>query len=238
MKSIPAPEVAYRALRQAIIEQALLPGTKLPEDRLAAQFGISRTPVRAVLARLQAEGLVDMGGKRSAAVARPSLEDAREIFTVRRALEREAVRLLFERRDAALITELERMVAAEDAARVAGDPRLSGRLAGEFHSRLAELTGNRLLSRYLGELVSRSSLILALYGRPHQPECSIAEHRQIIDALRADDADRALTVMTAHLDAVERRGLQHDEAATPDGLDAVLTRYARLVDGEAARPAA
>lgn len=234
MNPLPPTEVAYRALRQAIIEQALLPGTKLPEDRLAARFGISRTPIRAVLARLQAEGLVDMGGKRSAAVASPSPEDAREIFVVRRALEREAARLLFERRDESLFAELDRMIDDEDAARRKGDHRLSGRLAGEFHSRLAELSGNRLLSRYLGELVSRSSLILALYGRPHQPECSITEHRAIVASLRAGDLQAVLDVMSSHLDAVERRGLQPEGASADDGLDGILGRYVRLVSDEAA----
>ena len=65
MKNSKAPaDVAYEALRRAIIERAVEPGTKLPEDALAAQFGISRTPVRAVLARLQAAGLVAGGGAR------------------------------------------------------------------------------------------------------------------------------------------------------------------------------
>ena len=90
-KTSPRADVAYQALRQAIIEQALLPGTKLPEDQIGAHFGMSRTLVRATLARLQAEGLVDAKPKRTVTVAQPTLEEAREVFEIRRALEREAV---------------------------------------------------------------------------------------------------------------------------------------------------
>ena len=90
-------EVVYQAIRRAIIEQALVPGTKLPEDPLGQQFQVSRTLVRAALARLASEGLVDVGQKRSAAVAHPSLEEARAIFEVRRCLENEVVRLVIAR---------------------------------------------------------------------------------------------------------------------------------------------
>src|SRR3989344_5409667 len=77
-------DVAYLALRQAIMEQALTPGTKLPEDPLAEQFQISRTLVRAALARLASEGLIEMGNKRTATVAQPSLDEARAVVEVRR----------------------------------------------------------------------------------------------------------------------------------------------------------
>ena len=93
----PRIEVAREALRQAILEQALKPGTKLPEDEIGAHFGMSRTLVRAVLARLQAEGLVDAQPKRTATVAEPSLAEAREVFEVRRALEAEVIRLVVKR---------------------------------------------------------------------------------------------------------------------------------------------
>ena len=70
-------EFACQALRQAIIEQALPPGTKLPEDELGIRFGMSRTLVRAALAQLQSEGLVDAPARRTATTAKPTLEEAR-----------------------------------------------------------------------------------------------------------------------------------------------------------------
>ena len=77
-------DLACQALRQAIIEQALPPGTKLPEDELGVRFGMSRTLVREVLAQLQSEGLVDAPPRRTATTAKPTLDQAREIFEIRR----------------------------------------------------------------------------------------------------------------------------------------------------------
>src|ERR1700748_3047158 len=165
-------DLACQALRQAIIEQALPPGTKLPEDELGARFGMSRTLVRAALAHLQSEGLVDAPPRRTATTAKPSLEEAREVFEVRRTLERAVVRLVTARWRPEFGAELEGHVREEEAARKSGEARVSIRLAGEFHIKLAEMSGNRLLRRYLGEVVSRCSLILALYGRPPSPACA------------------------------------------------------------------
>jgi DNA-binding GntR family transcriptional regulator len=159
-------EFACQALRQAIIEQALPPGTKLPEDELGARFGMSRTLVRAALALLQSEGLVDAHPRRTATTARPTLDEAKDVFGVRRTLEREVVRLVITCWRPEFGAELEGHVREEEAARSAHDAPVSIRLAGEFHTRLADMSGNALLRRYLGEVVSRCSLILALYGRP------------------------------------------------------------------------
>ena len=78
----------YRALRHAIIEQALEPGAKLPEDAIGERFGASRTIVRHALGQLAAEGLVELRRNRGAAVATPSWEEARDTFDVRLGLER------------------------------------------------------------------------------------------------------------------------------------------------------
>src|ERR1700744_2047047 len=145
-------DFACTALRQDIIEQALPPGTKLPEDELGARFGMSRTLVRAALAQLQSEGLVDAPPRRTATTAKPTLEEAREVFEVRRTLERAVVRLVISRWGAEFGAELEGHVREEDAARNGCDERVSIRLAGEFHTKLGEFAGNALLARYLGEV--------------------------------------------------------------------------------------
>jgi DNA-binding GntR family transcriptional regulator len=218
-------DFACKALRQAIIEQALPPGTKLPEDELGTRFGMSRTLVRAALAQLQSEGLVDAPPRRTATTAKPTLEQAKEVFEVRRALEREVVRLVISRWRAEFGAELEGHVREEDAARNGGDERVSIRLAGEFHTRLGALSGNTLLARYLGEVVSRTSLILALYGRPHSADCAVSEHREIVAALRVRDAAAAIAVMDYHLGAVEQRALLDQVRDGQFDLGTVLSRY-------------
>jgi DNA-binding GntR family transcriptional regulator len=229
-KPSPRADVAYQALRQAIIEQALLPGAKLPEDQIGAHFGMSRTLVRSTLARLQAEGLVDARPKRTVTVAKPTLEEAREVFGVRRALEREAITLVIQRWRPEFGAELEGHVREENAATARSDDRVSIRLAGEFHIKLAAMSGNRVLVRYLSELVSRCSLILALYGRPHSTECAVAEHSAIIAALRQGGVKNAVSLMDEHIGSVERRALLPDERAAESDLGSVLSRYAGAIE--------
>jgi DNA-binding GntR family transcriptional regulator len=222
-------DFACLALRQAIIEQALPPGTKLPEDELGQRFGMSRTLVRAALAQLQSEGLVDAPPRRTATTARPTLEEAKEIFEVRRTLEREVIRLVIARWRPEFGAELEGHVREEEAARHAGEAKVSIRLAGEFHIKLSEMAGNGLLRRYLGEVVSRCSLILALYGRPHSADCAVNEHREIVAALRSGKADAAVIVMDEHLGSVEHRALLDQDRDQQFDLGAVLTRYAAVL---------
>jgi DNA-binding GntR family transcriptional regulator len=217
-------ETVYRSLRQAIIEQALLPGTKLPEDAIGARFGVSRTVVRRALSRLEVDGLVEFRLNRGAAVARPGLEEAREIFALRAVLEGEVIRKLAGRLSGAQAAALTAHVDGEAAARRRGGPE-SIRLAGEFHILLADLTGNGVLTRYVGELVSRCSLILAAYARPHSPDCAIDEHRRLIALLSRGDAEAAVEEMARHIGGVEARADLGPERAPPD-LDAVLVRYA------------
>lgn len=229
--SRPSPriEIAHEALKQAILERALQPGTKLPEDEIGAHFSMSRTLVRAVLARLQAEGLVDARPKRTATVALPTLAEARDVFEVRRALEAEVVRLVIKRWKPAFGAELEGLVREEDAARERGEEHVWGRLAGEFHIRLAQLSGNALIAKYMAELVTRCSLILAVFGRPHLHDGGADEHAQIIAALRSGNAERAVAIMDHHMGEVESRAITGNVDDNRPALGDVLARYAGAI---------
>ena len=230
----PRTEIAHEALKQAILERALQPGTKLPEDEIGAHFAMSRTLVRAVLASLAAEGLVDMRPKRTATVAQPTLAEARDVFEVRRTLEAEVVRLLIKRWKPAFGAELEGLVREEDAARSRHEDLLAGRLGGEFHIRMAKLSGNLLLERYMSELVTRCSLILAVYGTPHAHDHGDNEHAEIIASLRKGDAAKAVALMDAHMGEVERRALHQADPAESPLLGDVLSRYAGAIAAKSA----
>lgn len=196
----------YVALRHAIIEQALQPGAKLPEDAIGERFGASRTIVRHALGQLAAEGLVDLRRNRGAAVATPGWEEARDTFDVRISLERLVITRLAGHLTREQVNQLEAHVDEEERARGTNEP-LSIRLATEFHIRLAEMTGSPLLVRYVSEVASRCGLILALYSRPHSSECAVNEHHALIKALANGDAAKAAAMMDHHLDAVARRAL-------------------------------
>lgn len=226
-------QAVYRALRRAIIEQALRAGTKLPEDAIGERFGVSRTLVREALTRLAIEGLVEIVPNRGAAVALPTLEEAHDAFEVRRGLERQMMERLAGRLSPQQCALLRDHIALEDEARARGGPE-SIRLAGEFHLLLAQMTGNALLERYIGEVSSRCALILSVYGRPHSPECAISEHSQILAALEHDDAARAAALMDAHLQAVAERAVLARAQATD--IRTLLTPFAAS-EGLAPAPA-
>jgi DNA-binding GntR family transcriptional regulator len=216
----------YAAVRQAIMENALVPGTKLPEDALGANFGVSRTIVRAALARLTTEGLVETGKAKSAMVASPSPEEAKATFAVRRCLEREAVRWISDRWQPEMRAVLEQHVELERDAAGTGNPKLSGRLAAEFHILVAEQTGNPLMHRYVSETVSRCGLILAVYGRDHSQDSSIREHTALIAAMADRDADAAEQLMDAHIVAVEERAMPPARIESTPDLSQILRTYA------------
>jgi len=222
--SVPAGEIVYQRLKKAILEQALKPRTRLREDTIGEQFGVSRTVVRAALLRLETQNLVETQHRRGACVAEPSLAEAQQIFEMRHCLEREVIARLVRQISVIGLQALEAHVDQE--ARVRGkDGPVSVRLAGEFHLLLANLSGNRILERYVSELVMRCSLILAMYGRTHSSECAVEEHRQIIQAIRDKDAVRAEQIMEHHLGAVQARADLTETGS--DTLQAVLARYAQ-----------
>lgn len=215
----------HRALRHAIMEQALMPGTKLPEDAIGEQFGVSRTIVRHALGQLAAEGLVELRRNRGASVATPSWDEARDIFEVRLALERLIVERLTGRLTAAQISALSAHVDQEERAKGKNEP-LSIRLATEFHMVLAEMTGSPVLVRYLDELASRCGLILSLYSRPHSSECAVSEHRAIIEALKGKNVERAVSLMSEHLEAVVSRALITEHRNRDNDIRSILSSYA------------
>ncbi|MGQ4273812.1 GntR family transcriptional regulator [Terrihabitans sp. B22-R8] len=227
--------VICRALRRAIIEQALQPGAKLPEDALGERFGVSRTIARHALGQLASEGLVELRRNRIAVVATPSWEEARDAFDVRLELERLVVRQLAGQLSKAQIAALHAHVDAEEAARGGPGP-ISIRLATEFHILLAEMTQSPILIRYVGEIAYRCCLTLSLFSRPHSSDCAVAEHRDIIHALEAGDAERVIGLMHHHIAAVADRALV--APGKPRGLDImdILAPYAEEAD-PAPRPA-
>ncbi|MBU2960210.1 GntR family transcriptional regulator [Citreicella sp. C3M06] len=216
-------DAVHDLLRKAIIEQALKPGMRLPEDTVGEQFGVSRTIVRHALVRLEHEGLVITRRNRGAFVAEPSRDEAQNVFEVRRCLENDVIRLLCERMPRSGYDRLEAHVRQEESVRGKDGP-VSIRLAGEFHVLLAELTGNPVLTRYVSEVVLRCSLIMSLYARSHSSDCAVDEHSQIIEAIRAGDAQRAIQIMEHHLGAVAGRA---ELSAHPDSIQSILSHYGK-----------
>jgi len=191
------------AVRTAILDRRLAPGTKLQEIPLGAFFGVSRTIVRQALRTLAHEGLVALRDRRVAVVARPSATDVAHMFTARRAIEAAVVEQVIARVTPGEIIALRRLVRDEETAYRDGDRAGGLKLSLGFHHRLGALCGNPVLVRYLTELVLQTSLAIALYEQPDRIHAH-ADHLDLLDAIAKRDPKRAVRRMVEHLRALER----------------------------------
>jgi DNA-binding GntR family transcriptional regulator len=188
----------------AIVERRLMPGTKLAEQQIADIFEVSRTLVRQALNQLSRDHLVTLEAARGAFVSQPSVQEARQVFAVRRMLEAAMVKQL-----CALIThdqvaELRQHLRAELDAVRRTDVSGRTRLLADFHVVLARMVGNDVLVELLADLLSRCSLIALMYQSSHSAEHSQDEHVQLVDAIEQRDSRSAVRLMETHLEHVEQ----------------------------------
>ena len=191
----------YERIWTAIIDHSLPPETRLVEERLCEIFGLGRTRLRQVLQRLAHEHVVTLMPNRGAIVAKPSVREAREVFAARRVLEAGTVAGFIESATRADCKRIHDYLAREETAWRQNDRRASLKFSGEFHLGIAEVAGNQILVDILRDLVSRSSLIIAVYQTPGAPCCPPEEHRELTVALERREP-RAVGLMVRHLDEV------------------------------------
>jgi DNA-binding GntR family transcriptional regulator len=191
-----AAEVATGHIRQLITTGELAAGEVLREDDLAARLGMSRTPLREAIARLETEGLVVSRPHRSAVVFKPSADDLREIYEMRIALESLAARLATERAGPDDVAELQRLWEELDET-----PPGRGwvRRNRAFHLRLYRVSGRDRLLRMIENLRDQSEpyvRMFVVFGHGSEAQ---EDHRRLIDAVRAGDSDKAARATAEHL---------------------------------------
>ena len=192
-------------LADAIYEHRLPPGTKLPEVELSRIFSLTRGAVRKVFNRLAVEQLLDLIPNRGAFVARPTVEETRNVYELRRILESGVVRRLAKGGPHhRWIAALRRQVAEEREANRVGDTARYIQLAGKFHLDLVAATGNAALEQALRRVVGRTSLMVALYDVPGTNTCSFHEHLDILAVIEAGEYAKAERLMEEHLLGIER----------------------------------
>ncbi|MBB3316740.1 DNA-binding GntR family transcriptional regulator [Rhizobium sp. BK181] len=201
----------------SIAERRLRPGIQLKEEQLAAIFNVSRARIRQALTVLERDGLVTIIPNRGAFVSKPSVEEARDVFFVRRTVERCVVERLCQSVNKADLRRLRDHVAKERAANAADVTSDIIKLSGGFHLLLAETVGSDFLFTTMRDLIARSSLITAVYRNTNRFNCGPDEHEEIVEAIAAKDAEKASQLMAHHLEHVESeldlseiRDLSHD----------------------------
>ncbi|MCU1513039.1 MAG: GntR family transcriptional regulator [Microbacteriaceae bacterium] len=186
----------YERLRAAILSLDLLPGERLTERGLEIDFAASRTPVRAALMRLDAEGLV-VRGPRGFAVAPIDATEIGELAELREAVETAAVRSAAVRASDSEVAALSELL---EAARHTADEAGVVQAGGRFHVELAALSGNSMMTDSVRGAMTRLARTRWLEGRtPESREQAWREHREIVDAVATHDADLAATLVAAHI---------------------------------------
>ena len=192
------------AVTTAIVERRLMPGTKLVEQQIADIFEVSRTVVRQALNQLSRDRLVTLEPARGAFVATPSIDEARQVFQVRRLIEAGMVRQLAAQITDRQVEQLRLHLRDERQAVARSDVSGRTRLLADFHVVLARLLGNEVLAQLIADLLSRSQLIALMYQSSHSAEHSQDEHVDIVEALARRDGRAAARLMEQHIEAVER----------------------------------
>jgi DNA-binding GntR family transcriptional regulator len=187
---------------EAVIEQRLPPGTKLSESALCEAFGVGRMRIRRSLLLLASREVVELHANRGAFVASPTAEQAREVFEARLALEPNIARLAVQRASDEDISALTRHLEMEYVAHKERQRHDAIRLSGQFHTLLAQVAGNAVLIRTMKELVTRTSLIIGIFGSGVS-NCRDDDHAAIVGAFHTRDAEKAAWMMTLHLRHIE-----------------------------------
>lgn len=210
-------------LTEAVHEHRVLPGMKLSEDEVGDIFGVSRTVVRQALRSMAHTGLVSIERNRGAFVSKPSVKEAREVFEARALLEPQTARAAAERMTSADMALLEAHIAQEHLALSEGQAGRALNLSGLFHVEIARIADQRTIEAFIRQLVSRSSLVIALYWRRRSALCESHAHHALLDALGNKDGDRAEDLMKGHLlDLVSQLHLQEPSRENRSLKDALL----------------
>ncbi len=218
------PDKIYDTIVAAILDRALDPGAKLPEDVFCAHYKVSRTIVRIAIHRLQQDRLVDVQRNRGCFVAVPDLTEASDILAARKAVEPFIVRRLVEVATDAELQTLRAHVDSEDAAYRKGDRREALRLSGRFHLLLGSLVKNQVLEAFLHNLVCRSALVIASYSDVTS-SCKSHDHRQLVEFLCQRKADEAVELINHHIDHIKRDLLDANPEEDKASLESILVRY-------------
>lgn len=201
----------------SIAERRLRPGVQLKEGQLAAIFDVSRARIRQALTALEREGLVTIIPNRGAFVCQPSVDEARDVFAVRRAVEACVVERIGTSISKADVARLRSHVAQERTASAKDVTTDIIKLSGGFHLLLAEISGSDFLFGMMRDLISRTSLITAVYRNTARFNCGPDEHDEIVEEIAKGNFKNAAALMEHHLEHVETeldlrevRDISHD----------------------------
>ena len=189
----------YHGLRDAIIGHRIAPGAKLPEDELASVYSVSRNVIRAALQALAHDRLARLEPNRGAFVAQPSIKEASEVFQARTLIEPKVAALAAELAKPVDVILLRHHLEREHKALHDGRYSEALILSARFHVGVAEIADQSILAGFVRDLISRSSLIVALFWERRDTVCENRAHHALVDAIEAHEAAKAAELMQEHI---------------------------------------
>ncbi|MGW6472087.1 GntR family transcriptional regulator [Streptomyces nigra] len=197
----PAADRVYSHVKQGVLERRYEGGTLLTEGELADAVGVSRTPVREALLRLEAEGLLKLYPKKGALVLPVSAQEIKDVVETRMLVEEHAARKAVPA-PPGLLERLEELLDRQKAQAAAGD--LAGAAVTDrcFHAEIVRSGGNEILSRLYDQLRDRQLRMGAavMHSHPDRIAKTLGEHEEILTALRSGDAQAAVELVHRHID--------------------------------------
>ncbi|MFF1705802.1 GntR family transcriptional regulator [Streptomyces sp. NPDC058252] len=200
VKQPPAADRVYAHVKQAVLERRYEGGTLLTEGELADAVGVSRTPVREALLRLEVEGLIKLYPKKGALVLPVSAQEIADVVETRQLVEEHAARKAVPA-SPQLLARLEELLAQQKEQAAAGDLAAAAVTDRCFHAEIVRSGGNEILSRLYDQLRDRQLRmgVAVMHAHPDRITKTLAEHQQILEALRSGDAEAVVGISHRHV---------------------------------------
>jgi len=210
-------EMVVDELRERIIDNRLKLGASLSENMLAADLGLSKTPVREALQQLQLEGLVEIMAQKGTFVIRIEAEDVVQISELRRLLELAAIELAVERNHETLIQTMGQIVEGMQQAYDVKDMSAYQKLDGQFHQAFIDLSGNKYLRDAYSQIAARTQALRSRLSELSELNSrSIVQHHKVFEAARAKDMPALLRELELHIEETKLAFLEVLERGTKD----------------------
>ncbi|MCR5502639.1 MAG: GntR family transcriptional regulator [Lachnospiraceae bacterium] len=207
---LPLRDVVFKTLRRAILTGQLPPGERLMEVHLSNQLGVSRTPVREAIRKLELEGLVTMVPRKGAQVAQITEKSLKDVLEVRRALDVFIAELACARITSEGLEELKKAAGAFEEATGTGDTATMARADVEFHNIIMESTGNERLHQLVNNLAEQMYRYRFVYlTDPANHKRLVEEHRMIYEAILSRNRTAAASAARLHIDHQEEAVIEH-----------------------------
>lgn len=193
-------ETIYQHVKNQIISKSVFPGTRIIEEDLTKETGISRTSIRAALANLQYDGFVDIFPNRGTFVVKPTYDDIKSVYHVRRYLEAGALNLAIGNFDEKSIARMEQSLA--DQRKLMANFSISeyAKLNREFHEEIVLASKNDYYEKYLHELYNKCQIYMIFYDYSRDNTGSLLTHKKLLDAIKANNVDGAVRAVQEDVD--------------------------------------